>query len=164
MSIKARIGMVVAIMCTALMSLIAAPGAAFAAVCYDYGCDGVNPDNLAWNGTAVTRLGPASNGSGVSVELRSGTYNGKVYVWGRMKYSGGSDAHLVRISVDRCTADRSQCSYNMGSKAGGTEGWSGNVATNTYSTWTGVYYDSALIARACVYDTTDGSTACTGWW
>ncbi|MFE7515313.1 hypothetical protein [Streptomyces sp. NPDC057540] len=164
MSIRARIGMFVGIVCTALMSLIAAPGAAFAATCSNYGCDGINPDNLNWNGTSVTRLGPATNGNGVTVELRSGTYNGKVYVWGRMQYAPASNEHLTYISVDRCTADRLQCTYNMGSHAGGTSGWSGQLATNTWATWTGVYYDSALISRACVYDSSNGRQFCTGWW
>ncbi|MCX4983237.1 hypothetical protein [Streptomyces sp. NBC_00572] len=164
MSIKVRIGMIVGIMCTALLSLIAAPGAAFAAACSTYGCDGTNPDYMPWNGSAVTRLGPITNGSGVTVALRSGTANGGVYAWARMTYYSGSDAHLTYVYIERCTKDHMQCTSGLGTKAGGTSGWTSQVGTNSYSTWSGVYYDSGLVARACVYDSTNGSTTCTGWW
>ncbi|WP_406061830.1 hypothetical protein OG462_28275 [Streptomyces sp. NBC_01077] len=164
MSIKARIGMFVGIVCTALMSLIAAPGAAFAATCYNYGCDGTNPDYMPWNGTAVTRLGPIGNGDGFTIALRSGTANGSVYAWARMTYAPGSNEHLRYVSIQRCTVDGMQCTSNLGVKAGGTSGWTSQVSTNTYATWSGVAYDSGLKSRACVYDSTDGGTTCTGWW
>lgn len=166
MSVKARIGMFVGIVCTALMSLIAAPGAAFAATCYNYGCDGTNPDYMPWNGSAVTRLGPITNGGGFSIALRSGTANGSVYAWARMTYSSGSDEHLRYVSIERCSKDFMQCTSGLGTKAGGTAGWSGKVAdtANTYATWSGVYYDSGLVSRACVYDSVTGNYTCTGWW
>ncbi|MFE3068565.1 hypothetical protein [Streptomyces sp. NPDC059247] len=162
-----RAGLSAAALLSALAAVLAAPApaSALATACYNYGCDGHDPNVQTWQSGPATASGPHDYGSGFTIELRKGTTDGDVFAWGRARYPNGSNGFEYGTYVERCRLDGTICEILPG-KTLGTGGWTASGGTNYSQTRTPMYYDpSDRKVRACLYhnNTNDPWKKCTGW-
>ncbi|MCX4847069.1 hypothetical protein [Streptomyces sp. NBC_00893] len=161
---KSRLATIFGSVIAALALGIAIPGSAQAASCSGYQCDGHNPNIQTWQSGPVTPY-DIDLGSSNHLELRWGKTDGDQYGWARLEYSSIPPAY--NITVERCNKGGGSCETGLGKKAAGASGWTVKKAgtSNTYTTWTPMYYNpSTKQVRACVTPTAGGTKRCTAWY